>query len=243
MSNDSLPRDRSDVGGVRTDLAAALGDLALTMQAQPDSTELLGTIVNAAVQLLAGISWAGVAHVRGQTVLAQVPSDDVARSLHECESTVGEGPALSALGERRTIVVDDLQVDSRWPLFSRAAKELGVQCVMVFRLYVERETLGVLTIYGPAPNYFTEEQVAVGEILAQHAAVALAGAAAREQMNAAIASRDLIGQAKGILMVRDGLSGLQAFTALAKASQDTNVKLVDVARFVVDEFERRLPKS
>jgi GAF domain-containing protein len=241
---DSLaPTAPSGEGGVRTDLAAALGDLAVRMQAQAGSDELLHTIVEAAIRLLPGISWAGVAHVRGKTVLSQTPSDEVARTLNELQSELGEGPAISALSERRTIVVDDLHQDSRWPRFGPAATKLGVQCLMVFRLFVEREVLGALTIYGPSPNFFSEEQVAVGEILAQHAAVALAGAAAREQMNAAIASRDVIGQAKGVLMVRDRLTGLQAFAALAKASQDTNVKLVDVARFVIDEFERQLPAS
>jgi GAF domain-containing protein len=114
---------------------------------------------------------------------------------------------------------------------------------MVFRLFVKSEVLGVLTIYGPGPNMFTDESVIVGEILAQHAAVGLAGAAAQEQLQAAVASRDLIGQAKGILMVRDQITGLQAFATLAKASQETNIKLTEVARFVVDQFEKQLPDT
>jgi len=226
-----------------TKLAAALGDLALHMQARADSADLLTTIVNAGVDLLPGISWAGVAHVRGKTVLAQVPSDDVARTMNELQNELGEGPTLAALNERATVVVSDLGAESRWPRFAKAAMAHGVQCLMVFRLFVEREVLGVLTIYGPTPNMFSDESVVVGEIFAQHAAVALAGAAAQEQMQAAIASRDVIGQAKGILMSRDKITGLQAFATLVKASQEVNLKLTAVARFVVEQFEQQLQES
>jgi GAF domain-containing protein len=226
-----------------TELAATLGDLAIQMQAQADSAAVLPVILDAAVQLLPGISWAGVAHVRGKNVLAQLPTDEVARRLNELQNDIGEGPALTALAQRDTITAADLSTESRWPGFVDAAIKLGVHCLMVFRLFVQREVLGVLTIYGPTPNMFTDESIAVGEILAQHAAVGLAGAVAQEQLQAAVANRDLIGQAKGILMAREQISGLQAFALLAKASQDTNLKLNRVAQFVVEEFEQRLPGS
>ncbi|WP_292975692.1 GAF and ANTAR domain-containing protein [Mycobacterium sp.] len=225
----------------RIGLATALGNLAIQMQAQDGSVDVLNTVIDAAVKLLPGISWAGVAHVRGKTVLAQVPSDDVSRSLNELQNELAEGPAIAALSGLETLVVPDLTRESRWPRFVEAATGLGVRCLMVFRLFVESEVLGVLTIYGPLPDMFDDEAIMVGEVLAQHAAVALAGAAAQEQLHAAIASRDTIGQAKGILMVRDQISGMKAFSIMVKASQETNIKLAEVAKFVVEEFENKLP--
>ena len=68
----------------------------------------------------------------------------------------------------------------------------------------------------------------------------MAGAAAQEQFDVAVASRDIIGQAKGILMHRDNLTGLQAFALLTRASQKTNVKLIEVARVLVADHERGL---
>jgi AmiR/NasT family two-component response regulator len=59
----------------------------------------------------------------------------------------------------------------------------------------------------------------------------------------ALASRDLIGQAKGILMHRENLTGLQAFNTLAHASKETNIKLVDVARWLVEEHENAVGQS
>jgi AmiR/NasT family two-component response regulator len=68
----------------------------------------------------------------------------------------------------------------------------------------------------------------------------MAGAAAEEQMHSAVATHDIIGQAKGILMHRDNLTGLQAFAALTRASQETNIRLVNVARWLVNHHESKL---
>jgi len=223
---------------VNLELAAALGDLAVDMAKRSDSEALLETVVGSAIKLLPGISWAGVSIVRGRSIVSKAPTDDVARALAELQAEVGEGPILSALDEGRTITAADLNVETRWPAFTRAAADMGVWCLMSFRLFVRDEALGVLTLYGPYPDMFTEETIAIGEIFAQHAAIAMAGVTAVEQMQRAIASRDVIGQAKGILMQRDKLTGLQAFALLTKASQETNVKLVDVARFLVGEVEQ-----
>ena len=70
----------------------------------------------------------------------------------------------------------------------------------------------------------------------------MAGAAAEGQFKAGLASRDVIGQAKGLLMQRDRLTGMQAFAMLTRASQETNMKLVDVASWLVSEHEDGLSK-
>ncbi|WP_231975977.1 GAF and ANTAR domain-containing protein [Mycobacterium sp. E2462] len=226
-----------------TTVAALLGDLAVQMQSESDSQALLKIIVGAGVHIMPGISWAGISLVRGKSVTSEAPSDDVARDLDRLQSDLGEGPAISALADERTIAIPNLEREARWPRFVAAATDRGVRCMLSFRLFVDRGALGTLNLYGPDPDMFTEESLAIGEILAQHAAVAMAGAAAEEGAQAALASRDMIGQAKGILMHRDGLTGLQAFALLSRASQDANVKLVDVARLVVTEFEKRLPRK
>jgi GAF domain-containing protein len=223
------------------DLARVLGDLAVQMQADgADTATLLRTVVTASVDILNGISWAGVALIRGANVTSAAPTDDVARSLDELQSRLGEGPAISAVGDDASLIIPDLGQELRWPGFVEEAVRLGVQCLMSFRLFVEAGDVGVLTLYGPHPNYFTDDDLAVGEILARHAAVAMAGAAAQEQLQRAVASRDLIGQAKGILMHRDRLTGLQAFGALVRASQETNIKLTEVANVLVTDFEASL---
>jgi GAF domain-containing protein len=109
--------------------------------------------------------------------------------------------------------------------------------MLSFRLFISTENLGVLNLYSDTPHAFSDESLAVGKILAQHAAVAMKGVATEEQLQGAVASRDIIGQAKGILMNRDNLTGLQAFATLIRASQETNVRLADVARLLVSDHE------
>ena len=182
----------------------------------------------------------GISRVSGRNVTAEVPSDPIAAELDRLQTELNECPALSVLRERHTVFIKDLGEETRWPNFVAAATLRGVHCMLSFRLFVVGESLGVLNLYGGAPEALTQDSVAIGEILAQHAAVAMADAADEEHMQSALATRDIIGQAKGILMHRDNLTGLQAFAALTRASQETNVKLVNVARWLVNEHESKL---
>ncbi len=146
-----------------------------------------------------------------------MPSDPIAAELDRLQTELNKGPALSVLRERHTVFIKDLREETRWPNFVAAATRRGVHCMLSFRLFVIGESLGALNLYGGAPEALTQDSVAIGEILAQHAAVAMAGAAGEAHMQSALASRDIIGQAKGILMHRDNLTGLQAFAALTRA--------------------------
>jgi AmiR/NasT family two-component response regulator len=106
-----------------------------------------------------------------------------------------------------------------------------------------------LNVYSRAENAFDEEARALGQLLAAQASVALKNAqvyaAARdlgEGLRVALESRDLIGQAKGILMEREGIDDATAFEMLKTISQHANVKLRDVARKVIDEKAAELGK-
>jgi ANTAR domain len=124
--------------------------------------------------------------------------------------------------------------EARWPRFAKAALELGVRTSLSFQLFVLKDNLGSLNLYGGEASVFDEDSSLYGEILAQHAAVAMAGSQAAEQMQRAIASRDTIGQAKGIIMERFHVDALKAFALLTRLSQESNTKLFDVAKNVID---------
>lgn len=131
----------------------------------------------------------------------------------------------------------DTAADARRPNYVRAAAERGVRSKLSFRLFMERQVLGSLNLYGGQVNAFTDESEAIEGAVARHAAVAMSGSSAETQFQTALTGRDVIGQAKGILMHRDNLTGLQAFALLTRVSQETNTKLLDVARFLVAEQE------
>jgi len=225
-------------GDVHHRLARLLGDLAVDMQAQSGTADTLRAIVDAAAHIVPGARWAGISTIHGRKVVAEVPTDPIVTKLDDLQTELGDGPCLTALRQHLTVHIADMSTDTRWPQFARQATELGVRSLLSFQLFVRSNNLGALNVYGGEPDVFSQDSIDVGTILAQHAAVAMIGATAENHFQAALASRDIIGQAKGILMHRDNLTGLQAFGVLARASKDSNIKLVEVARWLVSEHER-----
>ncbi|MFI5509722.1 GAF and ANTAR domain-containing protein [Mycobacterium sp. NPDC051804] len=223
-------------------LAQTLGDLAVEMQAQTGSKDTLKIIVNAAAAIVPGARSAGISHIEGKRVVAKVPTDPVVGKLDDLQSELGDGPCITVLRDHYTVRVDDMEAETRWPEFCRQATALGVRSLLSFQLFVEHDNFGALNLYGTERGAFSDDSIDTGLILAQHAAVAMAGTAAETQFRTGLASRDVIGQAKGLLMGRDNLTGVQAFAMLTRASQETNMKLADVARWLVDEHEQGLPK-
>ena len=156
----------------------------------------------------------------------------------------GEGPCLDAAHEHETVRVDEMATEERWPDFAGRAAQIGAKSMLSFQLFVERDNLGALNLYGRTPRSFDEESEYVGLLFASHAAIAFADAEQVRHLNVALDRRDLIGQAKGILMERYKVTADQAFRVLVRASQNHNVKLHDVAheltatRLVTDLVQR-----
>lgn len=125
--------------------------------------------------------------------------------------------------------IEDIREEDRWPRFAGRAADLGVRSMLSFQLFVTGSTMGALNLYSSRPGAFGEESESVGLVFASHAAVALVSAQHEEHLRAALASRDLIGQAKGILMNQFRITADQAFQVLVRASSHTNRKLVDIA--------------
>ena len=220
-------------------LAEVLGALAIELQARTDPAATLRGIVDASVDIVPGSRWAGISLIHGRRVQSEVSTDPIVTELDQLQTDLGEGPCVSALREHHTVEIEDMSTETRWPRFVRRASALGVGSILSFQLFVRSQNLGALNLYGDAPGVFTDESMFVGGVFAQHAAVAMVGSTAVSQLHAALVSRDVIGQAKGILMQRDNLTGLQAFETLTRVSQRTQVKLVDVARWLVDYHEEQ----
>lgn len=215
--------------------ADAFADMARALLAEDDVQHTLQKICDLAVETIDGCDHAGISFLKGRTVDTPAASDDVPRQVDAIQYEVGEGPCLDAIREHEVFETDDLGREDRWPHFStRAQAATGITSMMCFRLFVAGDTLGALNLYSKAANAFGEESRTVGLVFAAHAAVALSSAVHDEQMEAALQSRDVIGQAKGILMAREGITADQAFDMLRRASQRLNVKLRDVAGGIIE---------
>lgn len=222
------------------ELAQLLGDLAIELQHESGTPATLRAITEGAVSLVPGAWGAGISMVEGRKVSAEAPTNPVVAELDELQNLLNEGPCLSALHEHHTVHIEDMATDPRWPRFARAALDRGVRSMLSFQLFVIDNNLGALNLFGNHSAAFDEESRLIGGVLAQHASIAMIGAAAEAQFDTALASRDIIGQAKGLLMHREHLTGLQAFALLLKTSQNANIKLVEIARWVVDQHESGL---
>ena len=136
-----------------------------------------------------------------------------------------------------------MATESRWLRFAAAAIQAGVGAMLCFQLFVEGNNLGALNLYGATAGAFTEESETVGLIFATHDAVALAGAQQEHQLSTALASRDIIGQAKGIVMERFHIDADHAFALITRLSQEQNIKLHTIAtQLITDATKPTAPR-
>jgi transcriptional regulator with GAF, ATPase, and Fis domain len=157
------------------------------------------------------------------------------------EYEIGEGPCVDAIWKRPTFESSDLRDQaSLWPVFAARALDMGVESMLAFRLFASEETLGALDLYSGQRGAFDESARAFGTVFAAHAALALAGAqvhahdlAEANGLQEALVARDVIGQAKGILMATRHVDADAAFDLLRTTSQERNVKVRALAEQVI----------
>ena len=225
------PSPQATGDAVRQDLTQAMADLARRLQRQTDPQSVMHIIVSSVVGTIPGAEDATVGLVQNrQRVLSAAFTSDRARRFDELQQETRQGPSLDAMYQQQTVRVDDLATDPRWPeLARRAAEELGVASMLSIQLFVRANDLGALNLLASRPNAFTDESERTALVFATHAAIALADAQDLNHVATALTSRDVISQAKGILMERYKITAPMAFALLAKTSQETNRKLYDVA--------------
>jgi GAF domain-containing protein len=144
------------------------------------------------------------------------------------------GPCVEAAINELVVRTEDFETETRWPQYSREVCELGVRSSISFKLYTGDRTAGALNVFSRRPNSFDADSEVIGSILAAHAAAAILASRESQQLQAALLSRDLIGQAKGMLMERFQVDAVGAFEMLRKLSQQMNVRLSEIARRIVD---------
>jgi GAF domain-containing protein len=224
MTSASTPQGQPD-----EPLAEVLGRIARELQVGENLDETIAAIVAAAVDTVPGAEHGGISEVRGRRIEPSYTDDPLIAQIDRAQTESGQGPCLEAAHEQKLVRVDDLTTEARWPEFTARARDLGVGSMMSLRLFVHRDNLGSLSLVAAKPHAFDDEAAQIGLLFATHAAIAMSGVRRTGELRTAIASRDVIGQAKGILMERHRLTADQAFAVLTRASTDTNRKLVDIA--------------
>jgi GAF domain-containing protein len=202
-----------------------------------DSDTVIAELAEHAAAEIPGAEYAGV------TVTRNAKQIDTPATTHkwpllldEIQQRHAEGPCLTAAWEEKIIHVADLTTDERFPLYARdALTETPIRSVMAFQMWIAGEQMGALNVYSETAHAFGPQTREIGLVFAAHSSVAWNAARRDEQFKRALTSRDVIGQAKGMLMERYGVNAIQAFDLLRKLSQDSNTPLIQIAADLIEK--------
>ncbi|ORB15923.1 hypothetical protein BST37_08085 [Mycobacterium noviomagense] len=226
----------------RTGFVLEVAELVCHLQDEhaTDVDAVLGELTHSALKFLPGAQCAGITIASSNGKVRTVGATDrFPALLDEIQQRHCEGPCLSAAWEQHIIRIDDMAAEQRWPEYCRGAiDETPIRSVLAFQLFADHRTMGALNFYAEQPNAFDHDAVELGLILATHTALAWSMVRRDEQFRSALASRDIIGQAKGMLMERFKIDALQAFELLKRLSQSSNTPLAAVARQLVEAEQR-----
>jgi GAF domain-containing protein len=220
------------------DVHAELARMARAMQTQQtsdlDTERLLLEVTETAVRMLPRVAHGGATLVinrRHRKVAPLAATGPVPRIIDSLQEKHQQGPCLESLWDQVTVRVDDYETETRWPEFAAdLVEQTGVRSSLSIQLYTNESELGTLNLYSDETAAFTSEGEDTAIAIATHAAIALASARRGDQLQSALASRDVIAQAKGILMERFKVTSVAAFTMMTKLSQESNTPLYEVAR-------------
>jgi GAF domain-containing protein len=222
------------------ELEQTLGQLSRLLLSDDDLDGPMSAIARLSVAAIPACDACSVSEVDDRRVVTRVASDSVARRLDEYQYDNDDGPGLDAIRTGQPFRIDSIGQEVRWPTFVARAAQEGLQSSYSVPLTVDKEAVGCLNLYS-LRSPFQDHDQRVGEAFGLQAAVTLANAKAYQRsldlsqnLRVALESRDIIGQAKGIIMERERCTAGRAFDVLRSISQEHNIKLRDLAQRVVD---------
>jgi len=226
-------------------VAETFVELADTLVDDFDVVDFLHQVTVRCAQLL-DVSAAGVLLTDQRGALRVVAaSTEQTRLLELLQLQDDEGPCPECFHTGRPIAVADLSAaTSRWPRFAAEARQIGFVSVYALPMRLRTDVIGALNLFGTEPGALDEDTIRLGQALADVATVGLLQARAirnrdalAEQLQAALNSRVVIEQAKGVIAERRHLDMDQSFTLLRGTARTSNRRLSDLARAVIDGSE------
>jgi GAF domain-containing protein len=202
--------------------------------------DTLQQVSDLACAAVTGADMVGITMVVDGKARTAVFTDETAPEIDSAQYETGIGPCLDAFRHRQVFRIEDMELDSQWPPFSKAAFAHGVRSSMSVPMVARHEGVGALNFYSRQVEGFSDDDIEVGLSFATQAAIVLANSQAYwdahqlgEDLLQAMQSRAVIEQAKGILMGAQRCSADEAFQILVRASQRENRKLREIAFDIV----------
>ena len=228
------------------ELAAAMTRVLATMEVPLDVTETLETITSAVVGSITAVDHASISltHSDGR-IVTLAPTARPAERADEIQYELGEGPCVQAALDTPVVVSEDLARDVRWPSYGPAAARIGLSSQVAFQFRAQHDNVrGALNLYSVTPGGLDTYTMQLGALFATQVAITMGWEQHEEDLQSALATREHIGIAVGILMERYTLTPEHAFSFLVRISQEANIKLRDIALSIVTTAqETSLPQS
>jgi ANTAR domain/GAF domain len=218
-------------------VVSQLAELVSTLERDETETRAgLRELIDSGVRHVAGSQYAGITLAeRSSAVTNVVATHRYPMVLDAIQNKYGEGPCLAAAWRHDIMHIDDLNVDARWPHYrEHALEQTPIRSVLSFELFIHGSGMAALNFYANTPHAFNDEAMELGGVFATHVALAWSMMRRQDQFRSALASRDIIGQAKGMVMERFNLDAVEAFELLTRLSQQSNTRLTDIAARLID---------
>ena len=205
-----------------------------------DLEETLRQIVASAVETIPGVNAGSISITEHGRIETRHPTSEVIGKLDSTQSELREGPCITAIEDpppNGLVVAEDFAgADAqRWPRFAPYVVEAGYRALMSTQLATGAGLRAALNLYSATPDAYDDNARTMAGLFGVQASLLLYGAETAAHLQRAVDSRDVIGQAKGILMERFKVDDEDAFGMLVKSSQDTNMKLTAVAHWLINE--------
>ena len=212
--------------------------IAAHVHSSEDYEDSMRRITDAAVHAVDGCEVASISLLEKSGPVTHAATGPLADEGDQIQYREKEGPCLDAAMQERWVYTRDMKAADRWPrTASRLVSELGVASMLSCRMALDEApntTLGGINMYATRTDAFSEQDQMLAILLSSLGAVVVDASRQQANLRAAIESRQLIGEAIGIMRSQRGMSREDAFEALSKASQRMNIKLRDLAQHIAD---------
>ena len=205
-------------------------------------------VVDAALRLVTALAASTVENADGVSVTLErfgrlmtvAASDDAVKAMDRHQYDTGEGPCLSAKAEGRWYYIESLAEETRWPMFVPLALEQGIHSILSSPLMTKERPQGALNIYSSKERAFNTHDQELAGLFSEQASAILTTAAgdqtdeqADQQFASTMVARQIIQQAQGVIMERDGVSAEVASGALHRAARAGGLTVLAYATTVV----------
>ena len=219
------------------DLGTALSQMAGLGLSRETVDTALQLVTALAATTAEGTLGAAVTIVDEHGTRSKAASNRAAEQADALQYEFDEGPCLTAWRTQELVRIDDTSTDGRWPRWNEAVSRLGVRSVLSAPLLAAGDSVGAMKVYSERPHNYGPHDEHVMRLLAAQAAILLANSQSLQearrlsrQLTEALASRDAVAQATGVLLARGATSPQDAFATLAAAARQAERPVEDVAR-------------